>query len=77
MNELINDVVATLTANGGEMSYRDLLDTVPFEKRSLLTRSLKMARQQGILTPVVEWKPEQGGIVHTYKLLGQVEGQGD
>jgi len=58
MDELINQIEASLNENGGVMTYEAVLNSVPFEQRRLLPNALKTAKRQGRFRKVLRWNTE-------------------
>lgn len=77
MQELLNQIVSTLEANGGEMPYTELLDTIEYPQRSLLPKVKEYAKAQGIFIGQVAWNAEAGSITHTVRLLNQPQAESE
>jgi hypothetical protein len=58
MDELINQIEASLNQNNGVMTYQALLDSIPFEQRRLLPNALKTAKRQGRFRKVLRWNAD-------------------
>lgn len=62
MEELLAELLTSVPVEG--KIYKDILESVPYEKRRFLTGALKIGKSRGVLRQDI--KLVDGVVVHTY-----------
>jgi len=69
MNELLVKIRNLLSANGGKMLYPDLLAEMDYQERGFLPRTLKLAKQNGVLKSNMIWDRDAKQNLHWIELV--------
>ncbi|MGB7342480.1 MAG: hypothetical protein WBC91_26515 [Phototrophicaceae bacterium] len=72
MMELIQKITDTVTTNGGEMEWSELVASLDYSERAKVGDALKVAKNQGTLQR--EIRRENGANLHVVKLVVPVPG---
>lgn len=60
MDELIQEIVAILQSNGGEMTWEELLNAIDYPKRGRVMNAVRAAKKAGTLERVLAFDAETG-----------------
>lgn len=71
MEDLVIALENTVKANGNEMGWNALMETVDFKQRRLVPDALKIARKKGTLTKYQAYSPETGLTPLTVRFIGE------
>jgi len=70
MDDIINELIALLQANGGSVTYETLLNGIDPVHRQKLPRALREAKGAGSIVQQVAWDKETSTVSHTVNLVG-------